>query len=41
MPADTEKIKDVDECESFKDPTTITWIDVVVLHKVEISEKIG
>lgn len=35
------KIKDVDECESFKDPSTVTWIDVVGLHRVDAIEKIG
>lgn len=35
------KVKDIDECASFKDPSTVTWIDVVGLHRVDAVEKIG
>lgn len=35
------KVKDIDECASFKDSSTVTWIDVVGLHRVDAVEKIG
>ncbi|HOM97164.1 MAG TPA: CorA family divalent cation transporter, partial [Acetomicrobium sp.] len=35
------RVKDVDECASFKDSSTVTWIDVVGLHRVDAIEKIG
>jgi len=37
-----EKIaKTVDECFSFKDKPTVTWINIDGIHEIEIIEKIG
>jgi len=35
------KVKDVEECFPFKDKQTVSWINIVGLHKVDIIEKIG
>ncbi|MDK2896867.1 MAG: magnesium transporter [Candidatus Atribacteria bacterium] len=35
------ELKSVEECFPFKDSPTVTWIDIVGLHKIEAIEKIG
>ncbi|MCG7848903.1 MAG: magnesium/cobalt transporter CorA [ANME-2 cluster archaeon] len=36
-----KEIKTVEECFSFKDKPTVTWINIDGLHQVDIIEKIG
>ena len=36
-----KEVKRVEECFSDKDKSTITWIDIVGIHHIEIIEKIG
>ncbi len=36
-----KEIKKIEECLHFKDTSTVTWIHVDGLHKVEILEKLG
>jgi len=36
-----KEVKTIDECFSFKDTPTVTWINIDGLHEVEIIEKIG
>src|SRR3989338_5158222 len=36
-----KEIKNIDECFSFKDKPTITWINIEGLHQIEILEKLG
>jgi magnesium transporter len=35
------KVKNIEECFPFKDSPTITWIDIVGLHRIDVIEKIG
>lgn len=35
------KIKNVEECFPFKDSPTVTWINIVGLHRIDVIEKIG
>lgn len=36
-----KEVKDVEECFPFKETSTVTWIDVDGIHKIENIEKIG
>ena len=36
-----KEIKNIDECLSFKDKPTVTWINIEGLHRIEILEKLG
>ncbi len=36
-----KEVKDVEECFPFKDTSTVTWINIDGIHKVDIIEKIG
>ena len=36
-----EELKSVEECFSFKDKPTVTWINVDGIHQIEILEKLG
>ena len=36
-----KEVKTIDECFSFKDTPTVTWINIDGIHQVEIVEKIG
>jgi magnesium transporter len=36
-----KKLKQIDECFTFKNKTSVTWIDVEPIHQVELIEKIG
>lgn len=36
-----KEIKKIEECLPFKDKSTVTWINVDGLHKIEILEKLG
>jgi magnesium transporter len=36
-----KEIKKIEECLLFKDKSTVTWINVDGLHKIEILEKLG
>ncbi len=31
----------IEECQSFADQPTVTWVDIVGLHQIEVIEKIG
>jgi magnesium transporter len=35
------KVKDIEECFPFKDSPTVTWINIVGLHRTDAIEKIG
>jgi magnesium transporter len=35
------KVKKVEDCFPFKDSPTVTWVDVVGLHRIDVIEKIG
>lgn len=35
------RVENIEECLPFKDSPTVTWINVVGLHKVDVIEKIG
>jgi len=36
-----KELKSIDECFPYKDMPTVTWINIVGIHQVEIMEKIG
>jgi len=35
------KVREADECFPFRDTPTVTWIDIVGLHRVDVIERIG
>ncbi|MBI3591095.1 MAG: magnesium/cobalt transporter CorA [Candidatus Melainabacteria bacterium] len=38
---DEKEVKNIEECLSFKDKPTVTWINVEGIHEVEVLEKLG
>lgn len=36
-----KEVKDVEECFPFKDTSTVTWINIDGIHRIDIIEKIG
>ena len=36
-----KEVETVEECSSFKDKPTVTWINIDGIHQVDIIEKIG
>jgi magnesium transporter len=35
------KVKNIEECFPFKDSPTVTWINIIGLHRIDVIEKIG
>lgn len=36
-----KEVKTVEECLPFKDTPTVTWIDIIGIHRLDIIEKVG